>query len=645
VREPPPSRQARCPPPLHAVAQSPGSRPTPPSPAPLDPGGPGARERRNRRPSPSFGETRSSRPVKMPLGLRQAGFSETLVDLRKNAAEAGMNMQQYSEFVVTNGDAIQFLGKTTTDGARNLALMSRRVREVAKDNNMFGLSISELNQVMVEEINIRRMGGATQMQATRDVEASMKDLMLNATALSSVFGIDRREILRKRQDMVNDVTLNLANQSEQMRTNLTKFVAIFEGRGGDAGEQVAMAITRATQTGRLFESFGAEIGQMSQLSQGYLQRFQDFVRDNAESMPTEQFTSELGAMMTEMSKAFGDAEYEQLTNQANSGIEGAANLLEILNGFRGIKGTPEELEDAINKTKEAAVSPEAALMALPAALTELGNKISSSALTTILSTLGANVESSGSVLVGAINNLADNFGFDPITDEFRGFFSGIGTTMMEFPKTVSLIVGGLLGAWAILKGISVGLSKIGAGIGASASKLLGATSILSKVTGTLGFVAKRFPLVAAAIGASTGLLDKDLHDSGYGGLDKAAIGVFDSGLKMFDIGAGITEYIIESIAGKDLFKTQNTSSVFNDWVTRDGVADVLTFGSAKGNRESRGVSNYSPVASSAVPTSQETSPPRVRPSPIQNTNNGPITVRDQELLDEIRRLRRIIEDQ
>ena len=360
------------------------------------------------------------------------GLGTSLQDLRNDASAAGLDLASYGKIINGNARAINALGATTDEGARSFALLSQQLRGTARDFGQFGLSNTEYNEILAEEIDIRRRGGMSQAQITASVSNSMNNLMKETTMLAAVTGQDRREMLRNRADILSDPIIESALRAfegmdaELARGNLGNLGAIMGGFG-EEGKLFAGAIARSATTG--MDLYSGELGRAlvgmttiggSQMQDAF-REISNFATNNLD-MDTELFNTKITAMFSGLDGIMTDRQEQQLQIQANNGDAGAKSLLTLISGLSGVVATEEAIANARRDTETGLKNNE--LAGIPAAMEDAANAIKASTLNTVigatLNLVGADLEDAGSALVNGIRSIGDRFG------PGKGLFEGIG---------------------------------------------------------------------------------------------------------------------------------------------------------------------------------------------------------------------------
>lgn len=130
-------------------------------------------------------------------------FSDTspYETLKQSAIASGLTYTELSKVVSQNGIALQSLGNGVSSGTTAFVSMFKSVNNTGDKFGDYGLRSAEMAEVLADYVNIQRMTSSKDMAllGTQDgVEAGFHNLMIETTALASLTGQNRSELLQKR---------------------------------------------------------------------------------------------------------------------------------------------------------------------------------------------------------------------------------------------------------------------------------------------------------------------------------------------------------------------------------------------------------------------------------------------------------------
>ena len=415
------------------------------------------------------------------------GLGSSLVELRHQATLTGLNMEDYGKLVMSNGDSLRAMGENAQDGAANFSRISREARVLARDFNNFGLTNTEYNEMLLEEIEIRRRSGMNQQAIQDGLAESMNNLLLETTGLAAITGQDRRDMIRKRREMADDPAItafrmSIEREGGRLSENFNSLATVF-GAGGEVGDQIGLAMAQAIATGLDFRTTNNEavraIASINSEANTMLQDIFNFVSSNMKTMDTSEFNVQLVSRLAELGDAIPADEMVQLGRLAQRDVDGAAQLISLVSELQGLEKAVETNREAHQDAAQATMETE--LLALASHIQETTNRMKDSTLSTVIENLGLDVKSSGGELVEAIRNISDNFGPDnTLWEGIKGSYSEMTTGMERFTDALKAAGVGL----GLLSLTGPGRKMLGWGWRKTGGRMLGgAKNLLGRGSG------------------------------------------------------------------------------------------------------------------------------------------------------------------
>ena len=484
------------------------------------------------------------------------GLSTGLMDLRRDAAGAGLDLASYGKIIGGNISAIRALGSTTDEGARRFSNLSNVLRRQASDFGQFGLTNTEYNELLADEIELRRRGGMNEAQIAASVADSMNDLMLETTALASATGQDRREMLRNRQELLSDPVIaaaqqQLALQGEGISENIGSLGSILGGLG-DGAKVFAGALGQAAVTDIPFFStaLGSSLSEMISIGgpqvTSAFQEIANFVDTNAMTMDPEQFNNQLTAMVGSLGDSMTPEARASLMNLAATGDASASQLLTFMQELEGIARTEQEVANARADTETGARANKG-MLGLSSTLEDFTNNIKASALDDVLSRFGANIQDGGDNLVEALRGMSEDLEGKTLSEALGVDIFALGAGLAALGVGVKLAGAALAGGgiFALLRGgAGAGAGLLGRlfGVGAAAAPAAAGTATAGTAAagtaatgGLIKSLARKAPLLAALFGVvDVGAAALDPTTSG----DEKAINVGEATGSAVGMGVG-----------------------------------------------------------------------------------------------------------
>jgi hypothetical protein len=177
-------------------------------------------------------------------------------NLYQRSIEAGISYTQMSKIVSEYGAGIQALGHGVSSGTDTFLQFFNDLNDSSDALGDFGLSSEQMARSYAEYINIARLTGRLNrdtINAQEPLSNSYKTLMLETTALASLTGQSRDEILQKRMASLSDPETAAAlkimresgsvQQADLFESLVTQFAMAGEAMGAP-GQQLMDAISR-----------------------------------------------------------------------------------------------------------------------------------------------------------------------------------------------------------------------------------------------------------------------------------------------------------------------------------------------------------------------------------------------------------------
>ena len=493
-----------------------------------------------------------------------ASLGSSMVDLKNNATDVGMNLENFANLISKNSSALRILGNNTNEGMRNFALLANQVRDISQQYNYFGMTNSELNEAIIQEIELRRKSGQTLSDLQNNLAAGFNELLFETTAMAKITGQDRRELLRAQSLAVSDQVI-----SSYLRTldegQQSTFRSI-NNMVGFLGEDMTLSFQRAVASGLSIDTLmGGQLalaGEFGQDLRNLYDIYQTGVQNGEDSVALQsKLVSQLSNMTLpneEVLRTLATVE-GPMKEQANA-------ILKLIQNISGLEGrTPQEIAKeiaiAIGEQQTNDIS------ALPAAIETMTNNLDAMMFRTMDSILGFG-ETGSSILSGVegISKMAEG-------QDLQGFVKNIWDAL----PTEAKIGAGLAAIIGLLTSIDkniLGLGPLITGASSAAGGALGAAGAAGAAGGARGLFAnagrwfmpflKKAGLLGLGVSAGEGLFDQELQDAGAPLLDRALSGIMGGGLGLLDFAAGAVNAPIDYVFGTN-FGTPDLAGAWREY--------------------------------------------------------------------------------
>lgn len=501
------------------------------------------------------------------------GFGDTLLNLRGQATQTGLDLGAYGKIVSSNLTSMMALGDTVGDGAKAFSALSETVFNNVSAFNNFGLSNTELNQTIADEIELRRKAGMDQSLIAGSVASSMKGLQLETSALAMITGRDKREVMRARQEQASDAAISsfigtLDDGAAENVRSISEVLSVL----GEGGTQFAKALVYSADTGLDFRTvMGGAMAELSALSPEMGKVMADIdthVKNNFKKMDKVDFEAILTTKVAGFQNALTDSQRKQLALYATTtgaGQDAARSLLEFSVAANGISTDLDK-----NKNVYATVGEDIAkttLLALSSSLETTVNTLRDATLNSVIGIFdsisaklggdGDAVRTAGDGMVGTLKAITTAF-----TDE--GLDGGAGKLFDQLDATSQNLA---------LLTIAAGTAKLaldgvggtgGAGIGFAASAALMSTNVATALKTTAKVAAKWVTPVAILTSVIRGIRSEELKDSGMNVGERVSTQIESDALSFLDTLANASGNLVDLVTGRDDFGNSNLGEKWKD---------------------------------------------------------------------------------
>ena len=144
-----------------------------------------------------------------------AGFGGSVTEMSRNAATAGMTLQEYSGFIAKSGEAMRLLGGTVDGGARRFKTLGKEMRQsgMMSQLNTLGFTSAQVNEGMANYATILGQTGRLQGMSTRDLAMRSANYMKEIDKLAKATGQERETIEQNQARLLADAQFQAKVQS------------------------------------------------------------------------------------------------------------------------------------------------------------------------------------------------------------------------------------------------------------------------------------------------------------------------------------------------------------------------------------------------------------------------------------------------
>ena len=479
-----------------------------------------------------------------------ASLGSSMVDLKNNATDLGMNLENFANLISKNSSALRILGNNTNEGMRNFALLGQEVRKISADYNYFGMTNTELNEAIIQEIELRRKSGQTLSDLQNNLAAGFNELLYETTAMAKITGQDRRELLRAQSLAMDDksITSYLRTLDEGQQSTFRSINSMV----GFLGEDMTMAFQRAVASGLSIDTLmGGQLSLAGEFGQGIRDLFDMYEISVQNGEDTTDFITKFAAQYSQLN-APDEETLRTIANVEGSYREQANAILGMIEkqvGFQN-KNSQELANQMLAVVEELKAND---IAGMPAAIEQMTNNFDAMLFRTMDNMLGFGETGSG-LMDGVRELITLSEGQD-----LEGFIKNVWDTLPDSAKIVvgmASIIGlltsikdGIFGLGPLLTGAS---SAAGGALGAAGAAASGAANA-GRAAGAAGAAAqgskfvsflKWLPLVGdVAMGVSEGLETGSVGRGIFGGVGSflGRLGMAAAGTATTGIGGVVTQ--------------------------------------------------------------------------------------------------------
>lgn len=281
------------------------------------------------------------------------GLTTSLYDMRQAAATMGVTLDDFGRLIIQNGTAVRALSSNMETGYQRAAQLSDEFRRITVDVGHFGMSAGEMNEMLLEEIEMRRVTMGQQAVATmslNDLAQSARENRVQQMALARLTGQDVRERMAAQQSLQSNAIAQeyLTGASEETREKMLALGSALSSVPG--GDQIQNALIASIATGIDPRAFEAELfTYLGPQAQGLI----DFIQTNLEGgMSSGQFTRDIQRVVSELGEG-GSQMANTLSIQAAFGDSTAELVLAIRNQTVQVAESAEEFNREYNEALDA----------------------------------------------------------------------------------------------------------------------------------------------------------------------------------------------------------------------------------------------------------------------------------------------------
>jgi hypothetical protein len=144
------------------------------------------------------------------LAATGAAFNNNIFDMRKSAADAGMNLDKFANLVKGNAQTMAMFGGSVTQGAQNFGRLSKNMREQFGDQLMsMGFTMEDMNETLLTYSNINAQLGRNRATSDADLIEQSAAFALELDKAAKASGVSRKALESSASAAMNDAKLRV----------------------------------------------------------------------------------------------------------------------------------------------------------------------------------------------------------------------------------------------------------------------------------------------------------------------------------------------------------------------------------------------------------------------------------------------------
>tara|TARA_E500000081_G_scaffold40743_1_gene44417 strand:- start:899 stop:4210 length:3312 start_codon:yes stop_codon:yes gene_type:complete len=193
-----------------------------------------------------------------------------ITKVRRAAADMELNMDEYTQLIISNGEALRALGGDVQTGQMRFAAMNKNLKasgSFAELKNL-GFTIMDLNEGMADYITLQRNSGRLEGRSTESLAKGSADYLKQIDLLARATGKSRKEVeaslqaqavdagIRGLLDAFRDAEGNLSQEGLNLQASLA-LIDQYAGESGTAFKELMMGLPQSDVTAEFLAGLGS----------------------------------------------------------------------------------------------------------------------------------------------------------------------------------------------------------------------------------------------------------------------------------------------------------------------------------------------------------------------------------------------------
>lgn len=165
-------------------------------------------------------------------------FADGMSGVREQAAQAGLDLKDFSELTARNSETFTRLGGSVADGVKRFTLVNSKMADFRQDLINLGYSTEDQAQATAEYMDMLSKTGQLRAGQEEQIAKGAKEYLINLKAISSLTGEDvkRTQARVKEANEQAAVQAALAEGGVEMKAKFDNLIARFPGYEKEIGQ-------------------------------------------------------------------------------------------------------------------------------------------------------------------------------------------------------------------------------------------------------------------------------------------------------------------------------------------------------------------------------------------------------------------------
>lgn len=193
-------------------------------------------------------------------------FGGQLTQIRQNALQLGFTLEEFSNFIKNNNEALSMMGGSTNDGAEAFVRFSKDLRSsaIGQELRALGFTTEQLNTGLANYISMTGGRNAQEMRDTKALSESAGNYLMQLDMLSQITGKSREQLEEQQKEQAKNAAwqnyLNSLDEKSREKANASMAAALAKGGKGaaDALQSRLLGLPPLTKEAQMFEAMAGK---------------------------------------------------------------------------------------------------------------------------------------------------------------------------------------------------------------------------------------------------------------------------------------------------------------------------------------------------------------------------------------------------